>query len=509
MYKAMIIEKQRFGRGLIREISKYVYKNPIVVYREAVSNALDAMDPYRELEKPCMKIYTNHGPDGDIVIEDWGTGIENYGEFLTIAEGEKRVRGELSSYEKVSDRIIGQKGMGKMSFLSMSSINKVEFFSNNEKLGLHIILTDDPNDVKIEFMNSQLALPHHGLKVIIKKAKKIIPEGRVIEYLSKVFALRIARGAKIYVNANQVKKPELFDSNQGIEPVFELNGGTKIYGNLKHVEKPKTDNIDIFVKKIFVSSKGFGYKVEGWINCDQLELTTSRDEVYEGNEVYTDFMTKLMSHIEENFEKKLDNIEKQVKSEKKISEFFVSIIKSISDHFPELTKPLLSGNISNQQGIGRLSDLSGEAAAQCIEQQGIIDKTANMLIAKPLGDGKSHKRGNGESKCRVVKGQSGGKILAPPNILSTGNGRMPEPSIVPLKAGDKPIVYFSAPNRLIINEDRPASNILLKADPKDPYIKSRVTPLLVRAGINAFPGASEMSIDEWFRHYDLVLDSVC
>lgn len=56
---------------------------------------------------------------------------------------------------------------------------------------------------------------------------------------------------------------------------------------------------------------------------------------------------------------------------------------------------------------------------------------------------------------------------------------------------------------------RPASNILLKADPKDPYIKSRVTPLLVRAGINAFSGASEMSIDEWFRHYDLVLDSVC
>jgi hypothetical protein len=42
----------------------------------------------------------------------------------------------------------------------MSSVNRVEFFSNNEKLGLHIILTDDPNDVKIEPMNSQLALPH-------------------------------------------------------------------------------------------------------------------------------------------------------------------------------------------------------------------------------------------------------------------------------------------------------------------------------------------------------------
>lgn len=104
----MLVEKQRFGRGLIREISKYIYKNPIVVYREAVSNALDAMDPYREQEDPRVEMHTNCPPDGDIVIEDWGTGIENYEEFLTIAEGEKRVRGEVSSYEKVSERERGK-----------------------------------------------------------------------------------------------------------------------------------------------------------------------------------------------------------------------------------------------------------------------------------------------------------------------------------------------------------------------------------------------------------------
>jgi hypothetical protein len=43
----------------------------------------------------------------------------------------------------------------------------------------------------------------------------------------------------------------------------------------------------------------------------------------------------------------------------------------------------------------------------------------------------------------------------------------------------------------------------------DPHIKSRLMPLLIRAGIDAFPGASDMSTEEWFRHYDLVLDSVC
>jgi hypothetical protein len=49
----------------------------------------------------------------------------------------------------------------------------------------------------------------------------------------------------------------------------------------------------------------------------------------------------------------------------------------------------------------------------------------------------------------------------------------------------------------------------MKANPKDPNLKFRVMPLLVRAGIDAFPEASEMGIEEWFRRNDLVLDSVC
>jgi hypothetical protein len=501
----LIIERQRFGRGLIREISKYIYKNPIALYREGTTNGLDAQDPYREKEAPQIEIYTDY--NGDIVIEDWGTGIEDLEQFLTIAEGQKKVRGEVSSYEKVNDRIIGQKGMGKMSFLSMSSINRVEFFSNNERIGLHIILTDDPNDVKIDHMNSQLALPHRGLKVVIKQAKKIISESRVREYLQKVFALRIARGAKIFVNGNRIIEREGFDPTE--YPLFQLDNGTKIYGNLKKVEKPKTDNIDIFVKKVFVGSKGFDNKVEGWINCDLLELTTSRDEVYEGNEIYTDFLTSLMKHLDLKFDKRVENRDTHVKSEKQISELFVRVIESIFANCPYLTKPLLSGSMSNIQGIGRLSDLNEESTDGCIEQDGINDKTGVIITGKPIGKGHSHKLGNNESHCRAIKGKNGGKILAPPNIISTGRGVMPQPKVVPFRAKEKPVVYLASPSRLIINLDRPASEIIMKAKPNDPNLKFRVNPLLVRAGIDAFPEASEMDIEEWFRQYDLVLDSVC
>ena len=73
---------------------------------------------------------------------------------------------------------------------------------------------------------------------------------------------------------------------------------------------------------------------------------------------------------------------------------------------------------------------------------------------------------------------------------------------------EKPVIYFSAPNRLVINSLIPSSKILLEAKPKDLALKSRVLPLLVRAGIDAFPGSSEISKEEWFTKYDAVLDSV-
>ena len=73
---------------------------------------------------------------------------------------------------------------------------------------------------------------------------------------------------------------------------------------------------------------------------------------------------------------------------------------------------------------------------------------------------------------------------------------------------EKPVIYFSAPNRLVINSLIPSSKILLEAKPKDLALKSRVLPLLVRAGIDAFPGSSEISKEEWFTKYDAVLDNV-
>jgi hypothetical protein len=199
---------------------------------------------------------------------------------------------------------------------------------------------------------------------------------------------------------------------------------------------------------------------------------------------------------------------------------FVNVISSIREAYPDMSKPLMAGSPSGEIGIGTLSNFNGNAADPCIEQKGKIDRTntcieqkgkidrtntAELTIGKPIGGcGKGHRRGSKESMSRITKGD--GRILAPSHVLPSGNDMIPEPKLVTGKSEDRPVVYYSAPNRLVINEYWSVSKILIDANPRDPDLKSRVLPLLVRAGIDAYPGALEMSREQWFRTYDLVLE---
>lgn len=187
----MTLTPHKFGPGVVSELSTKLYKNPLAAVREAVSNSFDAMSPFEEREDPRIEIYRS---GGDLIIEDWGTGIEDCENFITISPGQKRVKDQISSSEKVNEKIIGQKGMGKLSFLNLSNDRIVEFFSNNQQLGMKIVMTMD--GFTAEYKDSSLILPHRGLKVVIKRVKHV-SEARLIDMLRKTFALKLARRAKV------------------------------------------------------------------------------------------------------------------------------------------------------------------------------------------------------------------------------------------------------------------------------------------------------------------------
>ena len=498
MYRITI--KHEFGSGTLRELAS-LYKNPIAAIREAVSNGLDAMIPYPENQK--IEIRTNVPPNGDIEIEDWGTGIEDFNLFKYISIGQKVVANEISSYERVNEKIIGQKGVGKASFLKLSEDESVEFYSNSGQVGMFVAMTFE-GFTEPDYKNSNLILPHHGLKVVIKNAKKLRSTD-LRNYLSKTFAIRLARGAKILLNDQPVHSPEGFDSKW--DDLFDLGNGSKVKGNLAHVERPEQNNIDIFVKRVYVESIPVDFKVEGWINCDDLVLQPSREGVYEGNEIYEEFMKKLIANLDRNFERKSEGEEKRVRSSKQIAKMFVSVIKSIHDLYPDMAKPLIYGNASNEKDKNNLTKIRGGNEGPFIKERGSLDKTGrvNDTTGKPLQSGNGAKQGNGKPKTQVFDGD---EELLLPSILMPSGDVIPEPKVVVVDVDAKPVVFFSAPHRLVINSKRPCSRILTDAKPKDPAMKSRVLPLLVRAGIDAFPGSSEMSREEWFKRYDAVLDSV-
>lgn len=222
---------------------------------------------------------------------------------------------------------------------------------------------------------------------------------------------------------------------------------------------------------------------------------------------YRKFIEGLTKHLEEKYDRKeTENKDEHVKAEKQLGKMFVTVISSILNAYPDMAKPLMAGSPSGEIGIG--TNCRGDASDPCTEQKGIIDKTAELTIGKPIGGckvPKIRKGGGGESTVRIREGDDG-RILAPSHVLPSGKDMIPEPKLVIGRSEDRPVVYYSAPNRLVINEYWSASEILLNASPRDPDLKSRVLPLLVRAGIDTYPGASGMPLEEWFRRYDVVLD---
>jgi hypothetical protein len=80
-----------------------------------------------------------------------------------------------------------------------------------------------------------------------------------------------------------------------------------------------------------LTTKYFESKVQGWINCDYLELEASRDRIYEGNEIYAELIQKLIQYLDEHYDRKSESKDEDVKSQRQLAKMFVSVVKSIHD----------------------------------------------------------------------------------------------------------------------------------------------------------------------------------
>lgn len=268
--------EHKAGTDIIYELAVRLYPSSLEPFREAISNALDEGTDKVEIQSSNQ----------EIIVEDWGGGINDVENFSKFGEASKAGLG---------GEIIGQKGLGKLSLLRFG--DKVNFRTSNGKYGIDIVMTPKDFEYNIGAVNE--FLDHQGTRVIIPNPKGVPPTDDLSNYLKKAFGLRIAKGAKIILNGVTLEANSKIDPNEKF--LFRLIGGkTDISGNLKE-DKKGHGSADIYIRHVFVTSVLVDpeRRFSGWVNCNELIPTTSRNDVVRDSDggMFYDFLDHFKQYV--------------------------------------------------------------------------------------------------------------------------------------------------------------------------------------------------------------------
>jgi len=314
--------EHKAGIDIIYELALRLYPSCLESFREAISNSLD--EGSKKVQIQCLR--------NEVVVEDWGEGIGDLEKFRTFGDYTKAKR---------SGETIGMKGLGKLSLLRMG--RDVIFKTNNGRFGIHIIMT--PEHLDADMGGKEEFLQHQGTRVNIANPSEVPSIDDLSDYLKRAFGLRIAGGIEIILNGvpltSKVDHMERF--------LFRLKGGVDVTGNLKQ-EKKGHGSVDIYVKHVFVTSalvdpeRNFG----GWVNCNELIPTTSRNELVK-DKTYDGFFNHLKAYVT-RFPKKEEQIGKdEVRMGNELSKLMKNYLKDMK-LFPEGKLPFGKGTENSLTG---------------------------------------------------------------------------------------------------------------------------------------------------------------
>ena len=261
------------------------YKDDIVItgYEFDISSFVETINPIQEFivnawdadsEKVMIKVTSDR-----LIIEDWGTGIENFKKFWAIGSQQKST---VKFTPKLRRKPIGWRGLGKLSFSNLGSKIIVET-RTKQKIESS---TADLEHMKFEvkpMSNTFDSLTHIGTRITIKELKQKISESEVIHYIKENLyglILPIAEGKKhlkIYVNGKEVK-PEI--------PSGTIGNARYQFGNIQYLLHPSlVTKIDLLYRGIKICEmtepnlSAIGYVNVDWLNLinDECKLADTKE----------------------------------------------------------------------------------------------------------------------------------------------------------------------------------------------------------------------------------------
>ena len=273
-------------------LSRNTYSEPITAFRELVQNACDAQLGHENQKVEIVSTVSQ------LTVEDWGTGVKDLGDLTTIFTDSKNRSGQSLA--------MGQFGLGRLAALALG--DKVEYRTNNGEVGWIVPMSIKGEDIEVIPMKAESALGHIGTKVTIPNPFMTFTSKEIAKNLSWIFAYRIAySGLAVFVNGEKVKPTRRMDP-----PNFQIpfNDST-IQGCLQNYSMGSALSVLIRGQRIGYCPIATNRSYQGWVNCDLLEPTISRDKIVR-NKVYEEFENVMTAYISKRFPLRESILEKRL-----------------------------------------------------------------------------------------------------------------------------------------------------------------------------------------------------
>jgi len=261
--------------------------NPI---REFIVNAWDA-----DSEKVMITTTSS-----SLIIEDWGTGIDNFKKFWTIGSQHKS---SIKFTPILRRKPIGWRGLGKLSFSKFGSKLLVETKTKQKSESSNANLEHMKFEVK-PMINHSNSLSHIGTRITITELKNKIPEKEIIHFIKENLyglILPIAEGKKrlkIFVNGEQVK-PEI--------PLGSIENAKYQFGTIQYLLYPSSvTKVDVLYRGIKICEMKENYLAAiGYVNVDWLNLIDDGCKLADTQDVKL-FLSQVKKLIRKKIEMKLN-----------------------------------------------------------------------------------------------------------------------------------------------------------------------------------------------------------
>src|SRR5215510_4616774 len=501
--------------GGVELFAEYTNLAPWDAVREIVSNGYDQYNN-KDVKKfnldPIIRIIISKHLK-KFIVEDFATGILNLALFKIFGNEADNPIGKIVDEDgQYSKDSTGMFHIAKAAFRSLSKDKRVWFHSNNGHEG-HILRMGPKQWETIQVFEKSKgdditkALNHKGMKItIIDPIDEILSITKLKNNLAKWFGILLKRKnliIKIVDLDNEQKGTINITAPTSLKtkeeaPLFSIGTGEskiRITGDIdKIVEMPKENNIDIYRRHIFIQSLQFDYLAKGWINCDDLSITTSRSAVK-----YDDLTAQITKELNDHFEREgFDKYDRhhgggRLRGLKQLEEIANNGLSAYFKLNPFYDNMDLTGTPKDQHPENPDEGEGEPINIMAPKEKRNTDVDSQPGTVKPTGTGPPRVNVNTEDEETTVK-----------------SDKRPHRSNITIQGGQMGIhnksVYFAGPENLFINYDRRGGAAIKAAGDQN---RTRLFIVLAaRAIINLMNEGKNIDNEERDQKYEALLDKM-